>query len=647
MNEQRPLILGTAGHIDHGKSSLILALTGTDPDRLAEEKERGITIELGFAELELPSGRTMGVVDVPGHERFVRQMMAGASGIDVALLVIAADDGIMPQTIEHLTVLRMLGVPSLIVALTKIDLVEDDWTAMAADEVERWLADTPYADAPIVAVSSRTGQGLDELKHAIDEVASRTQSLHTGDFMRLAVDRTFSIKGAGTVVTGTLWNGAAHVDDEVEISPEGTRTRIRSIQVHGRDQAEAHAGQRTALNLSNVSCDEARPGDFVVTPGRVRTTDRIDCRVAYLGAPHAIKPLKSGARVRLALGTREVLGRLLLMDGAPELAVGASGFAQVRLEEDIAPLAGDRFILRSYSPVAVIGGGTVLLTHPHRRTNLSSRERALVEALDSHDGQGALAAAVALQESPFTARSLAESYGFDADALERDLDARASKPGLSILPVEHPSRSHERLFITQTALDVWLARIGDTLLAFHEANPNDAGMSRQALVHACGKHIDDESFGALVDEAQRRGVLVQENGIIAHVNAGVRVNALNEQVASRIMETLTRSAAMPPTIPNLPRLVDADKQTVYRVLGILEKDGRATRIAGDLVFSSAVLDGLQETLCGYLKTVGTEGATTSELRDCLGTSRKFAIPLLEYFDDKHVTRRNDDMRTLC
>ena len=306
---KRDLVLGTAGHIDHGKSTLVQALTGTDPDRLSEEKQRGITIELGFAQLELPDGSAMGVVDVPGHERFVRQMIAGSTGIDVALLCIAADDGIMPQTEEHLAVLQLLAVPTCVVALTKCDLVDEEWALFMEDEVRTRLAGTPYATAAIVPVSARTGQGLDMLREAIQLAARGTAGRAEQEAMRLPVDRSFTIKGAGTVVTGTLWSGIAHVGDEVEVLPSGLRTRIRGIQMHGQAVEQASSGHRTALNLNAVTTDDVRPGSFICTPDAVTPTDHFDVDITYLGLPDQDKPLETGCRVHVAHGTTECIGR--------------------------------------------------------------------------------------------------------------------------------------------------------------------------------------------------------------------------------------------------------------------------------------------------------------------------------------------------
>ena len=308
------LVLGTAGHIDHGKSALVKALTGTDPDRLPEEKERGVTIELGFARLALPSGRTMGVVDVPGHEKFVRQMVAGATGIDVVMLVVAADDGVMPQTREHLAIIDLLGISEGVVALTKSDLADADWIELVRGDVERLLEGTTLEGAPIVAVSAKTGAGLDELLSTLDTLAGETKARQANLTMRLPVDRVFTIAGAGTVVTGTMWSGSASRDEPVEVYPSGMKGRVRGVQVHSTQVEKAQAGQRVAMNLAGIERDEIHRGDVVATPGTLTVTDRFDAKFTYLGTPGDDKPLVSGARVHVNHGTREVLGRVLLMD---------------------------------------------------------------------------------------------------------------------------------------------------------------------------------------------------------------------------------------------------------------------------------------------------------------------------------------------
>ncbi len=365
-NAQRHLIIGTAGHIDHGKSTLIKALTGTDPDRLAEEKKRGITIELGFAQLLLPDGTIAGIVDVPGHEKFIRQMIAGATGIDIALVCVAADDGIMPQTREHLAVLELLGVTTCVVALTKCDLVDSEWLELVKEEITAELASSSFNEAPIVAVSAREGWGLDELKEVLSKSVATSPTPNLTGPVRMPVDRVFTIKGAGTVVTGTLWQGTVRPDDELELLPKGISARIRSIQVHDKEVEHSSAGTRTALNLANLSTKEIRPGDFLITPQTLNSSDRFDARFTYLPLLSAQKPLISGTSVRIAHGTRETMGRILLMDNQTSLEPRQTAFAQIRLNEPLPLSHGDHFIVRLLSPARVIGGGVVLNGAPQK-----------------------------------------------------------------------------------------------------------------------------------------------------------------------------------------------------------------------------------------------------------------------------------------
>ncbi|MDP2232319.1 MAG: selenocysteine-specific translation elongation factor, partial [Actinomycetota bacterium] len=358
-------------------------------------------MELGFAQLALPSWRTMGVVDVPGHERFVRHMVAGATGIDVVLLVIAADDGIMPQTREHLAIIDLLGISRGVVAITKSDLAEPDWLELIAEDVRALLTGTSLEGAPIVPVSARTGAGLPELLETLDTLAEETPSRQAKLPMRLPVDRVFTISGAGTVVTGTMWSGTATRDDAVELYPSGKRGRVRGVQVHSANVERAQAGQRVALNIAGLDVDEISRGDIVAEPGTLVVTDRFDACLTFLGVPGEDKPFASGARVHVHHGTREVLGRVLLMD-ADELAPGSSGLAQLRLEEPLSPRYEDRFIIRSYSPVYTIGGGVVLDVLPPRRTTLKVHERELLDALVAHDLSSAAVGLLAARGLPMT-----------------------------------------------------------------------------------------------------------------------------------------------------------------------------------------------------------------------------------------------------
>ena len=577
---QTDLVLGTAGHIDHGKSSLVLALTGTDPDRLAEEKQRGITIELGFARLALPDGTVLGVVDVPGHERFVRQMIAGSTGIDLALLCIAADDGIMPQTEEHLAVLELLGIRTCVVALTKTDLVDEEWALFMADEVRGRLAGTPFADADIVPVSSRTGAGLPELQEALTRAARTTRRAKAGSRLRLPVDRVFSIKGAGTVVTGTLWSGSARMGDEVEVLPSGLRTRVRSVQVHGEPVDRADAGHRVALNLNAVSTDEVRPGDFLAAPGAASATDRFDAHLAFLGVPGKGKPLVSGARVHVAHGTREVTGRVLLMDGRPSLGVGERAYAQIRLDEPLPVAWRDRFVVRSYSPVHVAG--------------------------------------------------------LEEDAAARELEALAAHGAAVRLGGERALR-----YAAPSVLQKQRAAIENALLKFHAENPAATGIAKDALRRRCLPRADAGCFDALLDDAVARGAAVTDGGEVSHPKAGAGARKLEEQAAEQLRETLAAAAGAPPSTGELIASSGLDSSLVHRALGSLEKQGLVRRIGADFYFDVSALAAFEQAVRARL----VDGpATAAELKDAMGTSRKYAIPLLEYFDSQAVTRREGDTR---
>ena len=627
------LVLGTAGHIDHGKSSLVLALTGTDPDRLAAEKQRGITIELGFAKLELPSGLAMGVVDVPGHERFVRQMIAGATGIDIALLCIAADDGVMPQTEEHLAVLTLLGVPKLIVALTKSDLVDAEWLEFVSGEVQARLGKTPYAGSPIIAVSSRTGEGLDQLKAVLDEAAGSTKRESDAAAFRLPVDRSFAIKGAGTVVTGTLWSGKASVGDEVEILPAGKTCRIRSIQVHNQPVQSAGAGHRTALNLNGISTDEVRPGDFLCTPGTLTPSDHFDVEFTYLGAPGSEKPLESGARVHVAHGTKELVGRVLLMDGE-SIAPGSSALAQIRTESDLAVARGDRFIVRSYSPVHVVGGGQILRAHPRRSTNLTNGEQQLVEALRAGDAAKAVHAVLESATYPLTAAEVAAQADLTRQQAERELEALAA--------AGNTLRMGDA-FATKPMAQKLTSAIENTLMKFHAANPQATGMSKGALAQAACPKCPDAAFDAVLAYACDWGKAVFADGEVSHPTEGAGARKLEQQAADALASALQAAGATPPAAKDLIGQAGLTPQAGFKALGKLEQDNRAVKVNDDLYFDAAAFARFESALRAKL---AAGPASAADLKDAMGTSRKYAIPLLEHFDAQGITRRVGDAREL-
>ena len=629
------LVLGTAGHIDHGKSALVKALTGTDPDRLPEEKERGVTIELGFARLELPSGRAMGVVDVPGHEKFVRQMVAGATGIDVVMLVVAADDGVMPQTREHLAIIDLLGISEGVIALTKSDLADEEWRELVRSDIERLIEGTSLQGAPIVAVSAKTGDGLPELLATLDGLAGETKSRQANLTMRLPVDRVFTIAGAGTVVTGTMWSGSASRDDAVEVYPSGVRGRVRGVQVHGESVEKAQAGQRVAMNLAGVERDAIRRGDVVATPGTLTVTDHFDARFTYLGTPGDDKMFVSGARVHINHGTQEVLGRVLLMD-AERLAPGQSALAQVRLEADLAPRYDDRFIVRSYSPVYTIGGGVVLDAMPPWRTRLDSDERGVLEALLAHDLSAASVGLLASRALPMTSAQVAAALGVPRGQVADELN-RAK--------LEHIKVGGETAFVTPAALEALVLGVERALLAFHADNPKATGVATSALRDAVDRRLTPKAFDAVLEVAAARGVVAVEGGQARHPKAAVSAMVAEQTAAEALLPLLERQGLSPETVSELAAETGTDVGIARKVLGRLASEGSIVRISSELHFSATAMDGARESLTTYL-TEHPAGATAGELRLALGVSRKYAIPLLEYFDAQRLTIRDGDVRRL-
>ena len=639
---EQPLIVGTAGHIDHGKSTLIQALTGTDPDRLAEEKRRGITIELGFARLPLSDDSYMGVVDVPGHERFVRQMIAGATGIDLALLCIAADDGVMPQTREHAAVLQLLGITNCIIALTKCDLVDEEWIGLVTEEIRADLKGTPFSTAPIIPVSARTGAGLNNLKLALADAAKDLRSASKAGPVRLPIDRVFTIKGAGTVITGTLWQGSVKPGDELEILPSGVLARVRTVQIHGKEVEESFAGNRTALNLVGVKTEDLDPGDFLATPSSLKATDRFDAQFTYLPTGQAkAKSLKSGSRVHVAHGTREVTGRLLLMDGTEELAPGCTAFAQVRLDMPLPTSRGDHFIIRSFSPVHVIGGGTILNSAVHHRTNLKDEDRALLAALAENDDLAICHAIIDSCDTPVSTREMARISNLPQKHIEKllkkDIEQSKRSPYLAI-------GENDALWTKRQTVQKHLMAFENILVAFHAQNPEATGLSKNALRQHLGHHVADECFDALLREAANAGKLVLEGNEVSHPSAGAGARNLEKQAADALYAVLASHGTTPPALTDAFAEAGLADAAGKKAVLVLEKEGRGVRIDKTYCFAAEAFETLRAAVVAYLEKHGS--ATATQLKDAMKTSRKYAIPFLEYLDEKRITKRSGDERTL-
>ena len=631
------LILGTAGHIDHGKTSLVKALTGIDTDRLKEEKARGITIELGFAHLELPeAGIRFGIVDVPGHERFVRTMVAGVGGMDLVMLVIAADEGIMPQTREHLEICQLLGVKQGVVVLNKCDLVDNDWLALLAEEVREYLAGSFLDGAPVVAVSSRTGAGLETLKKELAGLAGKAvEKPHDGPF-RLPVDRVFTVTGFGTVVTGTLLSGEIAVGDEVEILPAGTPAKVRGVQTHGRKGDRAAAGQRVAVNLQGVEHTEVERGEVVVPAGVYRTTTAVDVRLNYL--PSAPRELKHRATLRLHSATYEVPAQVVLLD-RPALGPGESALVQLRLQSPVLLLPGDPFVLRSYSPQATVGGGTVLDPNPPRRRRRSAEALALLAALES--GDDALKIRLLVRESLLSGlagEELIARTGLSQKKLENILSPLLSA-GEIVQVVREPC-----VYLDRESFLVLKQVLMEAVAAFLAANPMKVGIGKEELRGRLPKRSEQRAFGTLLAALERDGKLVTERDLVKLPGRGVVPAQGLTEVQAHIEQALSKGGAEPPTIRELCDLLRLKEKEVLEHLNALVREGRAIKVKSDLFYPSEPLLLIKEKVVAHLRAKGE--ITPAECREITGLSRKFIIPLLEYFDQEKLTIRVGDKRVL-
>lgn len=646
MASHESLILGTAGHIDHGKSSLIKRLTGLDPDRLAEEKERGITIELGFADITTPSGYHFGIVDVPGHERFVRQMVAGATGVDLALLVIAADDGPMVQTREHLAVLRLLGVTRFLVALTKIDLVESDWLELVeADIVELMAEESPR----IIRLSNETGEGFDELIAALDDEArailADKKKAGAGEFARLPIDRVFSIVGAGTVVTGTLWSGKVAIDDKLESVHSGKEYRVRSIQVHGESVTEALRGNRVALNLVGATKDELKRGDVLAVPGSLGPSDSINVEIEYLGLDYLEKsssaqpkPLKTGTSLRIHHATSE-LGAQLHLFNAKSLLPGEKAFAQLRLDDSIVAKIGDRFVLRSLSPAITIGGGVILDPRVRRRARLSESELLLLEAIRDHDLAAASLLLLKVRPRALTSQDL--SYELSAPRAElADILNRSNAVSIRIDKTPY--------FIDAARYAHILDSLEPQLLALYEEHESQPDFSLVQLKARVDADIQPEVFEVIL-ESQLEGSGMEKKGDrISHKSAASSIEALDAELRVKLYELIDSQWLNVMTVSELTEALGQDKKTLNRVLNNLIQEGKLIRLAGEFHFSEANFAKAKEIIKESLKDADAEHpVSAADIRDALSTSRKYLIPLLEHFDRQGFTKRVGEGRILA
>jgi selenocysteine-specific elongation factor len=633
----KDLIVGTAGHIDHGKSALVRALTGTDPDRLEEEKRRGITIDLGFAHFDLGDGVRVGFVDVPGHERFVKNMLAGVSGIDLVLLVVAADESIKPQTREHFDICKLLGIRKGLIVITKSDLVDREIVGLVKLETREMVKGSFLADAPIVVASARTGEGLEAIKSELlrlgREIASKPIDLP----FRLPIDRAFVMKGFGTVVTGTLVAGAIEKDSEAEVFPAGRRVRVRGVQVYNAPFERAVAGQRTALNLAGIEAKEIARGMVLAAPGLFKATSRLECSLNLLPT---VRPLKNRAKVHFHSGTTETVAEVAFLD-LKELAPGGQGDAQVRLANPGLFLPGDRFILRQFSPVVTVGGGVVLDNFPPKRrpSDPGARESLTVMEIGSDEqrlerlvfeaGEVALPA--------LTARmGRTETY---LGQLARSLEARKC---LFVLG-KPPS-----VLADAGRFQAAAGRVVEQLEEFHARNPLRAGVVKEDLrgriLDRARKLPSPAVFEAILQRLGKEGRIEVIGELVRQAGRQITLNAEELAAQEEMTRAFEAAGLAVPSVPEVLARLKIDRARSERILQKLLKEKVLVRVSGDLVFHQSALSRLRELLMRQ-KAKG-DRINVAIFKEITGLSRKYAIPLLEYLDRERVTRREGDERII-
>ena len=632
----RHVVLGTAGHVDHGKTALIKALTGTDTDRLKEEKERGITIELGFASLKLPSGQTLGVVDVPGHEKFIKHMVSGAAGIDLVMMIIAADEGIMPQTKEHLNICSLLGIRTGLVALTKIDMVENDWLELVKTEIQDFLKGTFLEGVPVIPVSALKQKGIDELTAALDTVVQNIPEKNDCGIFRLPVDRVFTMKGFGTVVTGTLISDSISVGEDVLILPEEINTRIRGIQVHNQPTQEATAGQRTAINLQGIEKESLQRGDVLARPGTVVPTTRLDVFIEYL--KNNAKSLKNRTLARLHTGASEIIARVILIE-KDELAPGEKGFAQLILEKKDVVVAGDRFVLRSYSPITTIGGGLIIdpLPPKHKRLN----KKVIEELATLLNGTLPKKIEVILERAGFAGtnlRHLVFRLGTNAKNIKEALQSILSQKSALITDKE------ETNIISASFYEKLAQSAAEIISQYQKKNPLREGISKEELKASLGRDISPKLFFMLLQNlADQKKIEVDKETVRLFGHKVTLADDLNS-IRQEILKIYNEAGLTPSSFKDVINNFQDKKTEAQNIIKLLLKEGSLIKINEELIFTREALDNLRKNYKALLVKEGK--ATPVSFKELTGLSRKYIIPLMEYFDTDKLTMRVGDHRIL-
>jgi selenocysteine-specific elongation factor len=630
----RHVIVGTAGHIDHGKSALVKALTGIDPDRLKEEQQRGITIDLGFAHLDLGDVQ-VGFVDVPGHEKFVKNMLAGVGGIDFVLLVIAADESIMPQTREHFDICRLLGVGAGIVVINKTDLVEPDMLELVREEVEETTRGSFLEKAEVIPVSSKTGEGMDRLKKAIHDLALAVRSRPSDKMLRLPIDRAFSIHGFGTVVTGTLTSGDIQKDQEIELIPGGLIAKVRGLQVHGAMTSRAVAGQRTAVNLQGIDLAQVERGMVITPPNIFRSTQILDVRLMLL--PGA-KPLKNLIKVRFHQGTLEVLAKVALL-GQDVLTPGESAYAQLRLDAPVFCLHGDAFIIRQFSPTITIGGGIILHPNPSKHKSTDKQTLAALERLDREELQGKIPVLLATDaKRAMNLSELNSLLGLPGQDLVKICSDLAKSGKLVMLPAPAP------ILVLPTVVESLKKETLEQISNFHKENTLQKGISREELRKRFYDDLPLEVFRYCLDElvAKKKISILEES--VSLYGREVQLSSEGQQIRQMIETLFLKAGYQPPAISDVQNSISANPEEIRRILFWMIKEKILVKLSEDLVYHRTTIDSIKTQIKGKF-TPGSKFGV-AEFKELFDITRKHAIPLLEYLDREKFTRRIGNDRIL-
>ena len=628
-------VIATAGHVDHGKSTLIQALTGIDPDRLQEEKQRGMTIDLGFAWLTLPDGEPVGIVDVPGHIDFIKNMVAGIGAVDAALLVVAADEGVMPQTHEHLAVLDLLNIPRGVVALTKIDMVdEEDWLELVQEEIREELAATTLADAPIVPVSAYTGQGLDELLQALADVLAHAPQHPTTGPPRLFIDRAFSMAGFGTVVTGTLKEGVLNVGDEVIIEPGELRARIRGLQSHKQSIEQAQPGSRVAVNLTGLHPSQLHRGQVLTTPGRLKSSKRVDVRLrAWEDAP-AI--LRHNMEITFHSGAAETVGKLRLLEG-DELLPGEETWAQIELRDPVAVSRGDRFIIRRPSPSATLGGGVIVDPAPRRRHKRGRPE--LFQRFDAllRNDPTELTALIISEQGPMPPTDVSRALRLSSAQVQAALADLLASGQVWPLAADAPDAD----LMTDAAWERLMSRMIRILRAYHDEHPAWLGMPREELKSRLQPREgwSARTFNAVIDRPLAQGLLREDQGYLALADFRHGFDARQQKAVDALLARFRAAPYTPPSVKQSLELVDEETLTA------LLQRGELIKLGPDILFARETYDDMVARTIAFLQENGQ--ITVAQCRDLFGASRKYILAFLEHLDRERITRREGDFRVLA